>query len=494
MLTSYALFLPPTIYTQALKVLDVDGDGNIDWDEFKSFMLKANVNELSEISDFNENLLSPSHTSEEEFVTALENYTKSHRAVNHHLLTNLATASFGKKETADMLLRFLSAYSQFNSGFISNVETLLGLLDNKKHAEILMENLEEEMGEYDEETMVACEEMGIPRESVENIPHSELFKDLLEWVETVLQRSYGKFIPSYICEKLKQAISMCQSLGKLGLLAALYFGSELIVPEIYSSILAGLRNSIGLSNEEARFLILHIDMDQDHAEALREIIIENCLTKADRLTLANCTKMLLEARVSFYDNLIKYSSLDPMARQQASDAISYDAEAEKPNCMSDFTARPVVFEMCKDHVKGSSVLDVGCGEGYVARKLVNQGAIKIVGVDINIAMVETANSHSNKTNTEYYVEGDVSNLKETLLKTTNQTNLMPGAGFDQGMFDLSVAVFVFNYLTITDMNKTFKDVFSLLKPGGHFVFSVPHPFMSNHDGKSILCCLSHLYL
>ena len=217
-------------------------------------------------ADFNEGLLSPSHTSEDEFVTELENYTKSHRAVSHHLLANLATASFGKKETADMLLRFLSAYSQFNSGFIANVETLVGLLDNPKHAEILKENLEEEMGKYDDETLEACEEMGIPRNSVEGIPHRELFTDLVEFVETVLQRSYSKFIPSYICEKLKVAIEMCQGLGKLGLLAALYFGSELIVPEIYSSILQGLRNSIGVTNEEARFLILHIDMDQDHAE------------------------------------------------------------------------------------------------------------------------------------------------------------------------------------------------------------------------------------
>ena len=60
------------------------------------------------------------------------------------------------------------------------------------------------------------------------------------------------------------------------------------------------------------------------------------------------------------------------------------------------------------------------------------------------------------------------------------------AGFDVGLFDLSVAVFVLNYLTITDMDKTFKDVSLLLKPGGHFVFIVPHPFMSNHDGKSVI--------
>ena len=38
------------LYIQAMAVLDIDEDGKIDFDEFKSFMLRANVNETSEIS------------------------------------------------------------------------------------------------------------------------------------------------------------------------------------------------------------------------------------------------------------------------------------------------------------------------------------------------------------------------------------------------------------------------------------------------------------
>lgn len=357
-----------------------------------------------------------------------------------------------------MLLRFLSAYSHFNSGFITNVETLLGLLDNEEHVEILKENLEEEMGEYDEEILRECKAVGIPREAVNGISHRELFKDLVDFVETVLQRSYSKFIPNYICNKLNEAIEHAKSEGQLGLLAALYFGSELIVPQIYASILQGLRNSINISNEKACFLILHIDMDKDHAMALREIIVANCRTKADRLTLVQCTERILDARVTFYDSLIKYSSLDPMTRETST---IYDDEAKKwsrskPVSMGDFTGRPIVFEMCKDHVRGSTILDVGCGEGYVARKMVEMGATKIVGVDLSSGMIDAASSHPAKRNIEYYIEGDVTDLKETLLKTTNKTNLMPGAQFDVGLFDLSVAVFLFNDLTISGMDRTFK--------------------------------------
>jgi len=340
------------------------------------------------------------------------------------------------------------------------------------------------MGEYDLETLHALESMGIPRESVDGIPHPELFRELVQFVETTLQRSYGKFIPSYICEELNQATDHARNLGPVGLLAALYFGSELIVPQIYASILQGLRSSIGLSNEEAKFLILHIDMDQDHAMALREIIIANCRTKADRLMLVKCTSMILDGRVAFYDSLIKYSSQLETNNFTYNDQTTKKWSRSKPNYMNDFMEQPNVVKMCKEHVKGSTILDVGCGEGYVARKLVSMGATKIVGVDISKDRINVASTHLEKKDFEYYVEGDVTNLKETLLRTTNRTNLMPGAQFDVGLFDLSVAVFLFNDLTITDMDKTFRDIFSLLKPGGYFIFCVPHPFISSYDCES----------
>ena len=120
------------------------------------------------------------------------------RGVNHHLLENLASEAFGKKKTADLLLRFLSAYSKFNSNFISHINALLETMDNLDHIEVLRKNLEEEMGQYSEMTLVEGEKMGIKRESIEGIPHRQLFVELVELLETKLARSYSKFIPDYI--------------------------------------------------------------------------------------------------------------------------------------------------------------------------------------------------------------------------------------------------------------------------------------------------------
>ena len=392
------------------------------------------------------------------------------RGVNHHLLQNLASAAYGKKETADILLRFLSAYSKFNSNFISNINNLLGMLDNLHHIEVLSENLEEEMGHYEEETLIEGEKMGIKRESIEGIPHRQLFIELVELLETKLARSYAKFIPNYICEKLIQAIEESMKHGKLGLLAILYFGSELIVPQIYTSILNGLKLSMGLSNEEAKFLILHIDMDKDHADALREIIVENCRTKAERVVLVKCTRLILDARVSFYDAVLRYTS-------EADSGFAVNLTHHR--CVTDNISLSKVLKMCGDHIVGSTVLDVGCGSGHLSRELLHRGATKSVGVDISCDMIDSANTHPAKKKTEYYVVGDACQLKQTLLNTTNQTNLMPGAGFDMGLFDIIVASFLFNCFSITEMNHCISDTHSLMKPGGHFVFIVPHPAFEN---------------
>jgi SAM-dependent methyltransferase len=43
-------------------------------------------------------------------------------------------------------------------------------------------------------------------------------------------------------------------------------------------------------------------------------------------------------------------------------------------------------------------------------------------------------------------------------------------------FDLCVAVFLFNYLRVEEMQRVFSMVYAALHPQGEFVFSVPHPF------------------
>ncbi len=131
----------------------------------------------------------------------------------------------------------------------------------------------------------------------------------------------------------------------------------------------------------------------------------------------------------------------------------------EPSSLSDFTARPFILEMCEP-VAQQHILDLGCGEGYCSRELYRRGAAKIDGIDLSETMIAAARLQESEDSKGIdYQVGCATNLQQ----------------FEDGKFDLVVAVFLFNYLTTTQTKKCMKEVFRVLHPGGRFIFSVPHP-------------------
>lgn len=152
------------------------------------------------------------------------------------------------------------------------------------------------------------------------------------------------------------------------------------------------------------------------------------------------------------------------ARDASGDtARLYDAHAARwrrraPSSLSDFTGRPPVFELCGD-VTGLDVLDLGCGEGYCSRELASRGARSVTGVELSAEMVELARVQEAELRQGIaYRQGDVTALVD-----------------DAASYDLAVAVFVYNYLDLEATRASFREVRRVLRPGGHFVFAVPHP-------------------
>lgn len=141
----------------------------------------------------------------------------------------------------------------------------------------------------------------------------------------------------------------------------------------------------------------------------------------------------------------------------------YNENAKKwlrlaPASLSDFTARPLVFDACGE-LNGRSVLDIGCGEGYCARELKRRGAGDYLGMDLSSEMIEAAKAQEELD--QYGIEYLVGNV----------------VAFDsERQFDICIAVFLFNYLRKEEMQAVFAKVYQSLKPGGEFIFSVPHPF------------------
>lgn len=150
----------------------------------------------------------------------------------------------------------------------------------------------------------------------------------------------------------------------------------------------------------------------------------------------------------------------------------YNANAKKwlrltPSSLSDFTARPHVFEACGD-LHGRAVLDIGCGEGYCARELKRRGAGDYLGIDLSSRMIEAARAQEQEDplGIEY--------------RACDVVGFVP-----ERHYDLCVAVFLFNYLRVAEMQKVFEMVYGALHSGGQFVFSVPHPvFPFIHAGEA----------
>lgn len=142
----------------------------------------------------------------------------------------------------------------------------------------------------------------------------------------------------------------------------------------------------------------------------------------------------------------------------------YDGQANHwqrtgPVLLSDYSARPFVMNLCEP-LQGNTLLDIGCGEGYVGRELLKRGAAHIHGIDISDAMIAKAEEEKHKqdiSNASYEVR-DIRDLRDGEFQVTTV-----------------LAMFLFNYLNANDTAEVMKKAYSQIKPGGHFIFSVPHP-------------------
>lgn len=149
------------------------------------------------------------------------------------------------------------------------------------------------------------------------------------------------------------------------------------------------------------------------------------------------------------------------------DRMTPDWERHSAILLSDFTARPFVLGLCEP-IAGAAVLDAGCGEGYVARQLRQRGAARVEGIDISSGMIEAART------------AEQANPLGISFSVGNAVDL---SSFPDSSFDLAIAIFLFNYLTLADMLIAMGEIRRVLRPGGRFVFSVPHPALPFLRGK-----------
>ena len=163
-------------------------------------------------------------------------------------------------------------------------------------------------------------------------------------------------------------------------------------------------------------------------------------------------------------------AVEPKSASDIFDDSSGSWSRDEPRLLSDWTARPFLLKWCLP-VEGKRVLDLGCGEGYFTRKIARKGAQEVLGIDISPAMIELARQKE---------AGEELGIQYSVGCVTEFNSMV------DSKFDLITAVFVYNYLTISQMSQSMELIYKSLAEGGQFIFSLPHPinpFLSGDDSR-----------
>lgn len=105
--------------------------------------------------------------------------------------------------------------------------------------------------------------------------------------------------------------------------------------------------------------------------------------------------------------------------------------------------------------QGKTMLDLGCGYGWHCIYAAEQGAEKIVGVDLSEKMLETARSKTMDDRISY------------------QRCAMEDIDFEPESFDIVLSSLALHY--VENFEAIVRKVHTILKPGGAFLFSAEHP-------------------
>jgi SAM-dependent methyltransferase len=128
--------------------------------------------------------------------------------------------------------------------------------------------------------------------------------------------------------------------------------------------------------------------------------------------------------------------------------------------------RPFIVEFLGD-VRGRAVLDLGCGDAWIGKYVLDRGAARYVGVDGSRRMIDAASRALAATSAELILE-----------------DLETWCPDDRDRFDIAVSRLTLQY--IRNLRRLLHTVRDRLLPGGLFVASIEHPLLtSSFDGESV---------
>jgi ubiquinone/menaquinone biosynthesis C-methylase UbiE len=118
-----------------------------------------------------------------------------------------------------------------------------------------------------------------------------------------------------------------------------------------------------------------------------------------------------------------------------------------------------------------TVLEIACGNGYFARRMVALGAGRVVASDFSAKFLEIARAKT----VEAGLDG---RIEYHMVDATDEAALLR---LGEGRFDAAVSNMAL--MDMAEIEPLMRAMSRLLKPGGRFVFSITHPHF-NHTGTA----------
>lgn len=112
---------------------------------------------------------------------------------------------------------------------------------------------------------------------------------------------------------------------------------------------------------------------------------------------------------------------------------------------------------------GKTALDLGCGYGWHCKFAAEQGAVRVLGLDLSRKMIQEAQKRSAGTQIEYRVCG------------------MEEYEYPKNRWDCVVSNLALHY--IENLEAVFQNVYGTLKRDGVFLFNIEHPVFTAGVGQ-----------
>lgn len=134
-------------------------------------------------------------------------------------------------------------------------------------------------------------------------------------------------------------------------------------------------------------------------------------------------------------------------------------------------------------LKGKSVLDLGCGYGWHCRYAEEQGAEKVLGIDLSEKMLQEAEKRTESEKITYRLCG------------------IEDYEYPENAWDCVISNLALHY--IADLDSVFRKIYKTLKPGGVLLFNIEHPsftagvkqdWVYGKDGKSLYWPIDDYYI